>query len=66
MRFAESWGFCFLQADGLFHTFVNAAMVFGRVCISKMLTTPSHAGWRMRCKVNIKKNKKKNYIPGVV
>ena len=29
VRFAELGGFCSLQADGLFHTFVEAAVVVG-------------------------------------
>ena len=48
VRFAESWGFCCLRADGLFNTFAEAAVVVSCACISKMLTTPCHAGWRMR------------------
>ena len=59
--FVESWGFCCLQGDGLFHTFVEAAMVVGCACISKLLTSPSHAGWRMRGELNIK-IKKKNLV----
>ena len=50
VRFAESRGFCCVQADGLFHTFVEADVIVSRACISKTLTTPSHAGWRMRVK----------------
>ena len=45
VRFAESRGFCCVQADGLFHTFVEADVIVSRACISKTLTTPSHAGW---------------------
>ena len=43
VRFAESRGFCCLQAYGLFHTFVEAAVVVGGACIMKRLTTPYHA-----------------------
>ena len=48
VRFAESRGFCCLRADGLFRTFVEAAVVVSSACISKTLTTPYHSGWRMR------------------
>ena len=48
VRFAQSWGFSSLRANGLFCTLVAAAVVVGCACISKMLITPCHAGWRMR------------------
>ena len=48
VRFAESQGSYCLQADGLFCTFIQAAMVVGLAHISKTLTTSCHAGWRMQ------------------
>ena len=48
VRFAESRGFYWFRADSLFRTFVVAPVVVGRACISKTLTTPCDAGWRMR------------------
>ena len=46
--FAESKGCCCLRADGLFCTFIQAAVVVGLARISKMLTTSCHAGWQMQ------------------
>ena len=57
-----SLSFCYLLANSLFCTFVKAAMVVGRACISKTLTTPCHAVWQMQGYLNIKKKKKKKIL----
>ena len=48
VRFDESKGCCCVRADGLFCSFIQAAVVVGLARIRKTLTTSCHAGWRMQ------------------